>query len=138
MIKIYQDKFGSPSGPKEELGNCYPACVATIMGLGLEDVPHFYAKGYEWWDICGWVSERGFRLLPFGEPIHEDWRRIFNGCVAIFTGPSPRFDDGTMHAVVGRITLDGWDLLHDPHPEGDGFSGPPEMAEIFLRDADCG
>ena len=135
MRKVYQTKFGNPDGPEEKIGNCYPACVATILGKELHEVPHFYATGYEWWDILGWAKEHGYSLLPFDLPIPDEWAQVFEGELAIVSGPSPRFEDGTMHAVVGRMTRKGWELIHDPHPEGDGFSAPAVCVEIVFRRA---
>lgn len=67
MIPVLQDKFGRPS--KYGGGNCLQACVASLLNLPLESVPHFMIFGKEdWWDafnlfffsrkmiVLGWVK----------------------------------------------------------------------------------
>ena len=42
MKRIYQSLFGSPDGPVDQLGNCYPARIASLLDMDLDEVPHFY------------------------------------------------------------------------------------------------
>ena len=40
---VYQTQFGMPNG------NCFAACVASILELKIEDIPNFCAIGDENW-----------------------------------------------------------------------------------------
>ena len=131
MKKIYQDKFGNGNDEPENMGNCYPACVATLLSMELHEVPHFHAMGMKWEEIWSWLRERGVYVMPMEWPLMPEWHTLMTGTFGVFDGESPRFEDGTLHAVVGEITEGGWKLLHDPHPEGNGFSGEPKYVEIF-------
>lgn len=91
-------------------GNCLQACIASLLELPLEDVPHFTAMGEEWWfNMRDWFAERNLNvewaatIVPFGA-----WH--------IASVVSPRFDDGTTHAVI--CNPDG-EIVHDPHPDVD-------------------
>lgn len=63
MIPVDQDEFGLGKG------NCFQACVASVSGLRLHDVPHFcglYGDG-EWFLKCAeWLTEHGLGIIaPF-------------------------------------------------------------------------
>jgi hypothetical protein len=49
-------------------------------------------------------------------------------CVLI--GDSPR-SEKCLHAVVGRPNGYGYEVVHDPHPEGGGLRGDPQQV-IYL------
>jgi len=100
-------------------GNCFQACVASILDLRLEDIPDVPM-------VDGWLeqlnhdlADRGFRfwLLMIKEPegLENVWKPPG---YAILTGKSPRGDWN--HAV---ICLDG-EMVHDPHPDGTGVREP--------------
>ena len=100
MRPIRQTKFGDPEG------NCLEACIATITGIDLAEIPH-YMEG--WFDAySAWLRARGWCVA---------WWEVGAGSVppglAIANGPAVR---GLGHSVV---TCDGV-LAHDPHPSGVG------------------
>lgn len=112
-------------------GNCFPACLATVLGLKLEDIPNFAmaSKGdrTKYWELVkDYLTTIGYKhtLVPF--------RRVkgtpqLNGLVIVI-GSAPT---GSTHSVVYR---DG-SLFHDPHPNGNGVM--PDQAvilEISKRD----
>ena len=99
---ISQSRFGDPDG------NCFEACVATITGIPLDDIPHFL--GDDWYaEYRAWLTGKGWNLI---------WWDAGTGAeppgIAIASGPSVR---GLPHSVVYR---DGA-LAHDPHPSGAGL-----------------
>lgn len=117
MKKIDQTKFGAPDG------NCFAACVASILGLEIEDVPEFQwgedGKVDEdgWWlRFEKWLRERGWSVMMF--PINENtdplpW--IPAGIPLLTGGKSPR--GNFLHSIVymsGKV-------FHDPHPSRAGF-----------------
>lgn len=115
MIRpVDQTLFGEP------YGNCFAACVATIFGLGIDDVPNFCAH-QDWQKRCAdWFGERGFAVLrlTIAAADLDDGRAIINewlpGTLAIVTGKADR---GLLHATVWR----GGELVHDPHPSRAGL-----------------
>jgi len=85
-------------------GNCVAACVASILELGIDEVPNFImdeAQPYSWdvwltkWCAAHGVNARWTRQRPYG--------------LSIGLGTSWR---GTDHAVVMK---DGR-TVHDPNP----------------------
>ena len=109
----YRDQSILGRGPdfQEPEGDCFRACVASLLDLPLEDVPHFATFGVEggWLLECRrWLKERGLTIIFTDEPPPA-------GCLAIASGPTPR---GAEHAVVVR----GQELVHDPHPSRAGLS----------------
>ena len=103
MRPVDQTIFGAPEG------NCLAACVATLLDLSIDDVPHFGADGWAE-QLTRWLRPRGLYALHFSLP--SDWhpRGLY-----ILAGQSPRGD--FLHAVVAR----GGDVIHDPHPSRAGL-----------------
>lgn len=87
-------------------GNCFAACVASILEVPLEALPNF--KGENWCDLWNqWLEPLNLRLLMIE---HRQWLERPPG-YAIVGVDSPRGD--WLHAVVCK---DG-EIVHDPHPE---------------------
>lgn len=105
------------SDPKRQ-GNCVAACVATFLGIELEQVPHFIEFGAGWngkedrvaWFamLCGFMAARGLWITEL-----DSLSDAAAGEVVFVAGPSCR---GVTHQVLYR---DG-DLWHDPHPSRAG------------------
>ncbi len=105
MKPIDQTKFRVPEG------NCFSACVASLLHLPIEDVPTFCAEGDKWFEVFQqWLRPLG--LYAFMLKHCEEWRP--DGYY-ILGGKSPRGD--FFHAVIAR---DG-EIVHDPHPSRTGL-----------------
>lgn len=93
-----------------ETGNCMQACLATILGLPLHEVPHFALFGRNWTNaFTDWCDAKG---LDWSGDTPEN--RPKELCIAM--GTSPRDPKG-QHAVVyhhGR-------MVFDPHPSRAGL-----------------
>lgn len=129
MTPIYQDK----------IDNCFQACVASILNLSLNDVPHFQKDVMKSSDHR-WTQERWNAVVKFGEDngynvfwldpdIESDGiliDRVHNSeLFYLATGNSPLGRFG--HCVVyykGRI-------IHDPLKNGNGLQGEPWLYIIF-------
>lgn len=138
MTPADQTTFGSKI--VAEYGNCYSACIATILDLPIDEVPTFVqthgpddeATGPVWWMAArAWVADRvGVDLAYtegkprdlFDEVPESPWQWY-----AIACGKSPRGDHN--HCVV--VDLDG-NLVHDPHPDRTGIVGEPEGYEVVV------
>lgn len=123
MIPVYQTRFLSKT-LQEPPGNCFQACVASIMETTLEEIPdeivywkpglHHVETWYKHYnDISNWLKERNLAML---EVRNIGIQTQFEDCYNIICGPSPR-DSSKYHAVVGF----GIDIVHDPHPDNTGL-----------------
>ena len=110
MRPVDQTKFG----PEE--GNCFTACVASILELTIEEVTFTGAAPTWREDFDAWCFSRKLQVCGRGPGKPPTG-------YAIACGPSPRFSS-CGHAVV---VLDG-ELVHDPHPDRTGI---PEVWEYF-------
>lgn len=131
MKPIRQTVLSAPNG------NCFAACIASVLDLELDEVPNFCAfqRPRDWWrETQIWLAARG--LAPVEFRVKDDagnWfpriSPLYVNVLCILGGKSPRgsFD----HAVVGETTDDGFRLLHDPHPEGKFLDGDPTHV-LFL------
>jgi hypothetical protein len=117
MKPVPQTVFGWPGG------NCFSACVASVLELPIDDVPNFMLSRDSWFEAaCQWLNARGFTALY----VHHDAVKcgyvdprplIKAGHYFIVGGLSPRGNH--LHCVVehrGKV-------VHDPHPSRDGLIG---------------
>lgn len=132
MIRVTQTRFGNdPRAP----GNCFAACIASLLELPLEAVPDelpfiearvqagtfngIMGQKGAWADyyqaLTDWLGDRfGMGMIEL-EP--GEGSGLWRDAVCILGGKSPR---GLPHAVVGR----GREILHDPHPDRTGLVEP--------------
>lgn len=126
MKPVYQTRFGS-------IGNCYTACVASILEVSLEELSEHerlyqeYARAHE---------ERRYKERDdwFDRLRGEQWRLGFIPVViphfykpkgyAIKSGMGSR---GLLHCCVA---LDG-EIVHDPHPSDEKLT-TVEDYEVLL------
>jgi hypothetical protein len=126
MIPVFQ----TITGP---LGNCFAACVASMLEKPIEDVAHLFptpgmeaqpdgvGENVELW--CQHMQEglKRFGLCMVEIPWQRHWPAsgLPDGSLHILGCRSGR---GIGHAVIGRVAYDGremsFTLAHDPHPEG--------------------
>lgn len=104
MRPVDQTVFGVPDG------NCFPACLASILHIPLNDIPSF-CKYTDWWErFSQWLSYRGYYAIPITYNEESDIPGFH-----ILSGKSPRGD--FQHSVVAM----GNDIVHDPHPSRAGI-----------------
>lgn len=114
MKLVDQTTFG------EKEGNCFSACVATILEMPIDDVP-FFMIPEGWWEfLLDWLKSLGYYALNFQlEEFEDEYREAFmeqlGPGLGIMGGKSPRGDFD--HAVVSN----GYGMVHDPHPSRDGI-----------------
>jgi len=99
-------------------GDCFCACIASILELPLSEVPHFtdrlWFRRYN-----NWLRKFGLKLLRVK---NIDLR---NSGYTIEVGDSPRY---VYHAVVCK----NGKRVHDPHPSNE-FLLPNEMQGEIKR-----
>jgi len=102
-------------------GNCFAACVASVLEMQLEELPN--PKNEDWWNVwrktfaqlgVGWM----FVDLPLPPSFH-----LRNGIYVLLAGKSPRAvrtGADYLHSIVAQYRLvDGkhaFDYRHDPLP----------------------
>lgn len=107
MKPVDQTRFGVPEG------NCFAACVASLLELPLEQVPHFPDHGADWYSAFrDWLRARRLYPVCFEVKRPEDGRP--DG-MHILSGKSPRGE--FLHSVVAK----GAYIVHDPHPSRAGI-----------------
>ena len=113
MIPVQQTIFGRGPDFGESVGNCFAACIASILEIPLDDVPNF-CNSQEWVaDLRAWLRPWGLYYLDVRIPKKD--ADLLDG-YHVISGTSPR---GCQHSVVGYHGK----MVHDPHPSGDGVSG---------------
>lgn len=137
MRPVMQTRFGGPSAPVEEQGNCFAACLASLLGLPLAEVEG-YQSGLDtteavearWWgQLQGWLKARGLIALQLAFANGETPEQFTYGRPElryIANGKSPRGEWD--HSVV---FCDG-ELEHDPHPSGSGLEGSPSSFTLIV------
>lgn len=101
MKPVYQTIFGKPDG------NCFAACIASILEMGLEDVPNFCKGDNPRWmfDLNAWLHQFGLGALTVSFhdeiPLTKGWC-----CAGGYGGP-----EGVMHEVV----MKDMKMVHNPH-----------------------
>jgi hypothetical protein len=115
MTKVFQNKFSCTlSADKKERGNCFPACIASLMDKkSINDVIQIqeYYDSDEWVDILlKWLNDNGYDW--YGIKGHSQVKDEFY----LVSGKSPRF-----HDVSHICVYQNGKLYHDPHPDGTGL-----------------
>lgn len=118
-------------------GDCYRTALAVVLDLRRDEVPHFALLEHDAETAARtWVRDRfpgwdidWFPAVPWpiqwaklGIEIGDMQRR------AVATGRSPR---GHWSHCVVIDTISG-DLIHDPHPSGDGLLGAITSVDLIV------
>ncbi len=126
MKPVDQTTFGPRTNGK--VGNCMSACIASLLELGIDDVPYFMGTEDEPDDlwkkrINRWAAPYGFSFMHFKTAKgFTEWPPGYY----VLTGRSPR----GMHAVVAK----GKKMVHDPHPSRDGLKSVDGFAVLVPLD----
>lgn len=113
MKPVDQTRVGSE-------GDCYAACIASLLELPLADVPNFCADSSNWLEHADkWLrEEHEYTLLGF-RPRGEGAFYCIPAMYHIMAGKSPRGVDHAVVAFQGK-------MVHDPHPTRAGLMAVDE------------
>lgn len=144
MTPVYQTEFAPPKG------NCFQACIASLLDLPLEDVPHFIDMEKRLLDLQRmneWMLERGLWVTTFERGDGKPLPLFPPGLHMIITGPSPRgpflhslIGKASAHEVTDRGTdkeswLQHFEYIHDPREDAPGVwfndKEPTELTVIW-------
>ena len=131
--KVYQTEM-SPGK-----GNCFSACLATVLGLRIEEVPNFREQTKDSNKYLELVQEwlkdfEIFMLVVRANTEELGFYPIPDGVMCIAGGKSKRFGHlGINHACVGTIRNGyNFELLHDPYPGGTGFESQDDISSYWF------
>jgi hypothetical protein len=132
MIPVPQTKRGGPDAPPEERGDCFDACLASILEVPLESV--HVAHDDHWWDHAQAAAARhGYRILSVYTREHSPWEATA-GSLADYLGdvywiaavPSLNLGFHEDGRPVGHvIVMRGENVAHDPGVGIDGAKARP-------------
>lgn len=119
---VDQEHFHDPENGS--VGDCWRACIASITGCPIAEVPHFVRDHVdEWFEATNvWLAEHvGQTLLYYaGEHTARADRRaeVTPREYVLLDGKSPR---GPWYHVVVADAITG-EMVHDPHPSRAGIT----------------
>jgi hypothetical protein len=115
MKKIIQTRLHEGMEPLSSRGNCFPACIASILEIECEEVIQIqeYYDEKDWnHRLAKWLHDKGWvwRYATM-EDIRSQDKFI------LVTGGSPR------HVDLTHVTIfQNGEMVHDPHPSGAGIT----------------
>ena len=124
-----------------QLGDCWRCCVAAILGVPAQSVPHFLELSEK--DRSGpsmqsrtqdWLNKRGYWLVNVPGPIYfpRSWKLGHDELppALISTGPTPRSKAMGQHHAV--ITINDA-VVYDPHPSEVGLTAVTDRYIILPK-----
>lgn len=104
MEPVFQTMHG------EKHGNCFAACIASLLEIPLEDVPQFGDN--DWWlkEINEFLSHYGYAY--FHTSINDMNMSWMGECYCILVGPN---EDGVQHAKIGYHRMDQTEDEDEPN-----------------------
>ena len=125
MIPVKQTTRGGGDAPKEERGDCFSACMASLLELDITEVPRFCELDDDDWGpaIAAWLKGFGLAYL---ELVHSEYVQQIRAewGFHIVSATSPR---GLRHSVIAYKQR----LVFDPHPDI-----PDQKPELLPQDED--
>jgi hypothetical protein len=106
-------------------GNCFAACVASLLEIPVKNVPNFCHDHGDHWPLAlkEWLAPLGLFPVVVNVPPSDDSATAFlmnDGATCIAGGKTA---SGADHACIHR----GLKLLHDPCPGGEGLASIEDM-----------
>ena len=125
MRRIFQTILEAPHG------NALQACVASLLGLPMNDVPNFVEAEDYWESLLTHAGTLGLTVLKIPLVAGRLPFPSVPGTRCIARGESPRGTYG--HVIVAIVGPDGLSLvpIHDPHPDGGFLAGPAAWVAVY-------
>lgn len=130
MNKIDQTCFGGKDASLEQQGNCFQACVATVLQMPLEEAFDNRRYSEDWLDEFNkWLERYGlWCIYIFGGKDNPMKVTEFRGlCIGEFM--SKTLYQGERHVIVLR---DHFEVFHDPNPNAKGKIGDFQGVYVFV------
>lgn len=125
MKKVYQTIFGKPNG------NCFQACIASMLECELNDIPNFMKDGPDHFkhNLKEWENKMPFKLFDIKFEDQETKEYYIKNYILIATIDKMYGNDRT-HSVIMKDSK----IIHDPMPvnkRGDMKITDPIFYTIF-------
>ena len=131
MKPVNQTLFGDGTNGSD-YGNCFPACLASILEYPLQDIPNFCEDKDNWFQHANmWLSEFGLSYFDCKMGVADLEHNSQHWGYHLICGQSAR--GAILHNVVGKEGK----IVHDPHPSKLGLIGEREdwsYGLIIVRD----
>lgn len=125
MIPVTQTKVvvNDSQGNMIVRGNCYPAVIASLLELPIQDVPNievlYEMQTISWKEVLdGFLAHFGYKIVENGYLKHfstmSDIQEEYKDRYYMVTGPSVR---GVNHIVIYQ----NGKMVFDPHPTREGI-----------------
>lgn len=99
MKKVYQ-RIDDPRH-----GDCYKCCIASILGLEYDEVPHFIEYGDKWYEMAiEFFKEHGYKL--FGELYNPKLAFLEDPTWNVYENCYP-YDEKTFYALKPEYGING-------------------------------
>lgn len=130
MKPVTQTKRGGYDAPPEERGDCWPACLASILELPLDAVavPHSDDPAVHWWDVTREA------LAPHGVYVAVADVKIYPDGHWLAIVPSLNLKDAEGTPLPHVIVMRGGEVAHDPHL-GDRYAPGTPIGDLDVKDA---
>jgi len=105
-------------------GNCFAACLASLLDVPLETIPDFYLPSGEdgWWDeVRKFLATHDLGIFTIG--FSQDFLEKHDGYFIV----AGHTDRGLMHATLWH----NGKMIHDPHPSKAGLTEPTDIDIIY-------
>lgn len=151
MKPVFQTRFGAPSSDEamsSPPGNCWAACIASILECQLEALPDetsFWKPGMKpmesWRPYCKTMHSTlalSYKVLLVQirpEAMFYEGSMDTLNAYCIVGLPSPR-NKNSQHAVVGKMVKGSVEIVHDPYPNGSTVYGTDYkkwLYEFFIK-----
>ncbi len=120
----------------DEVGDCFRTCIACLLDLPIEDVPHFREAALAETDevqrelMNGWLAGRGLRLINIAYDCTLDQLLAMMAASApglhyLVSGESR---SGNNHIVIARDRM----IVHDTSIEQVGIIGPCDTGQYLV------
>lgn len=120
MIKIDQTILSSKDGKKVK-GNCFSACLASLLEIKLDQVPYFAGMRKNVWqkNLFQWLHSVGYEYDGWLSVDQFSQMKKLKGVDGYFivAGESPRGAAVGGHSVIYK----NGKMVHDPHPSRAGL-----------------
>lgn len=101
-----------------EHGDCTAACIATITGIPLDEIPNDHNNFYP--AIIEVLDKHGWSFIEVGQKVYFWIFASLPDVLVIASVPSQTFED-RMHAIVVRVHNDRLEVVHDPNPNNEPY-----------------
>lgn len=131
MKPVRQTKRGGPNVPPEERGDCWNACLASLLEVPIEAVPipHSDDPEHHWWDETqAALAPHGYRAVCVSIDIYPSGYWV----AAVPSKNLGTFDDG--RPVPHVIVMHDGEVAHDP-ALGSTYEAGTDIGDLDLLDA---